>query len=318
MSEPTGGRMRVSAEEAMRRPEPSGLPCVLVRPPTTHAEPRRQAVTIAAVALGSVALVLATVGLGVSAALARDREPPTRQTPVRELTEAESRAIKQGSVALAAPTVEGRLGGLMSESWNGTSVPWRLARDGSLVLVTNAHVLHGAESARADITVRFASGQSRPARSVAVAADHGLDLGLIAVDASGLLEGTDFARMNPEHPDAWDDLSIGENVLAIGSPLGLPQTHTLGRISALRAGERFPSMSGRWIQVDATVLPGNSGGPLLSLRDGEWRWIGVVSALGPRGVGLAIFAGEIEGCEFKWTQGADPGIDRSPDPIRRR
>ena len=66
----------------------------------------------------------------------------------------------------------------------------------------------------------------------------------------------------------------GETVTALGSPLGLSFTATNGIISAIRSGEELgreigdTSMKGTWVQVDAALSPGNSGGPLIN-RKGE-------------------------------------------------
>lgn len=80
------------------------------------------------------------------------------------------------------------------------------------------------------------------------------------------------------------DPHVGDWVLAYGSPEGLQGTATVGIISALRSG---------WVQTDAQINHGNSGGPLV---DGEGRVIGITSlgfASGGSGLGFAVDAKEL-------------------------
>ena len=91
-------------------------------------------------------------------------------------------------------------------------------------------------------------------------------------------------------PAAWGDsdkLEVGDQVLAIGSPYGLSSTVTAGIISAKnRSGVMENSMYQDFLQTDAAVNPGNSGGPLVNLR-GE-----VV------GINTAIFGDRYQGISF--------------------
>jgi serine protease Do len=141
-------------------------------------------------------------------------------------------------------------------------------------IVTNAHVLGQA----AQITVRLADASEHAARLVG--ADPKTDIALLKVEATGL----------PVIPFGDSDrLEVGEPVMAIGNPFGLDQTVTTGIVSAK---ERFIG-SGPYddfIQTDASVNPGNSGGPLVDARG---SLVGINTAIfsesgGSVGIGFAI------------------------------
>src|SRR5207248_880215 len=74
-----------------------------------------------------------------------------------------------------------------------------------------------------------------------------------------------------------DGASVGDWVLAVGSPLGLDQTITAGIISSRPDLEAEALSSGRYLLTDASVNPGESGGPLVDL-DGEV--VGLTTAIG--------------------------------------
>ena len=151
--------------------------------------------------------------------------------------------------------------------------------DGSGDIVTNDHVVSGASSLR----VKFWNGQIYPAHVVGT--DPSTDLAVVKVSApSGLL-----------HPLALGDsggVSVGDPVVAIGSPFGLDETVTSGIVSALHRSITSPNnfaIAGA-IQTDAAINHGNSGGPLI---DAAGDVIGVNSQIqsdsgGNEGVGFAI------------------------------
>lgn len=127
-------------------------------------------------------------------------------------------------------------------------------------IVTNFHVVQEA----AQIVVRLSDGGERPARLVGT--DPKTDLALVKIDGGGL----------PTLPFGDSDrLEVGEPVLAIGAPFGLEQTVTNGIVSAK---ERFIGAGpyDDFIQTDASVNPGNSGGPLVDARG---ALVGINSAI---------------------------------------
>lgn len=121
-------------------------------------------------------------------------------------------------------------------------------------IVTNYHVVEGAE----DIQVNFVDGTI--VRAEVVGLDLDSDLAVIDVD--------DVASLVPVTFGSSDELVVGQQVLAIGSPFGQRWTMTAGIVSALdRAISGFNAgfSIGGVIQTDAPINPGNSGGPLLNL-----------------------------------------------------
>jgi putative serine protease PepD len=160
-------------------------------------------------------------------------------------------------------------------SGEGTGVV--LSSDG--LILTNNHVVAGAAEG-GDVQVTFNDGSTADARIVG--RDPVTDLAVIeAQGVSGLTEATLGSSA---------DLDPGEQVVAIGSPLGLQGTVTSGIVSALnrpvRTGDASSAESASTvidaIQTDAAINPGNSGGPLVNLR-GEV--VGINSAIATLGAG---------------------------------
>ena len=117
-------------------------------------------------------------------------------------------------------------------------------------ILTNAHVVQSAD----EITVRLTD--KREFKAKAIGADRRTDVALIKIEAAGLpfVKFGDPAR-----------LKVGEWVVAIGSPFGFDNTVTAGIVSA--KGRSLPQENFvPFIQTDAAVNPGNSGGPLFNLR----------------------------------------------------
>jgi serine protease Do len=144
-----------------------------------------------------------------------------------------------------------------------------LTEDG--FILTNQHVIEQAS----DIEVQLMDDRKFPAKIVG--RDVRTDLALLKIEATGL----------PPLPlGDSDKLEVGELVLAIGNPFGLEYSVSLGIVS--RKGRALGSSGAfdDYIQTDASVNPGNSGGPLLNMR-GEV--IGINTAVIPnRRVAFAI------------------------------
>ncbi|MGB9670081.1 MAG: DegQ family serine endoprotease [Halothiobacillaceae bacterium] len=118
------------------------------------------------------------------------------------------------------------------------------------IILTNAHVVKDAES----INVRLQDKREFPARVLGL--DERTDVAVLKIEASGL----PTVRIGDS-----DRLQVGEWVLAIGSPFGLDFTATQGIVSAI--GRNLPDENYvPFIQTDAAVNPGNSGGPLFNPR----------------------------------------------------
>jgi S1-C subfamily serine protease len=162
----------------------------------------------------------------------------------------------------------------------GTGFVW----DDSGHIVTNFHVIQGADGAR----VTLADQTTYDAKLVGWFADR--DLAVLRIEAPK-------AKLPPIALGASRELLVGQRVYAIGNPFGLDQSLTTGIISALnREIESFNNRTIRGvIQTDAAINPGNSGGPLL---DSAGRLIGVNTQIASpsgasAGIGFAIPVDEV-------------------------
>jgi serine protease Do len=138
--------------------------------------------------------------------------------------------------------------------------------------VTNNHVVQGATK----ITVVFDNGDEKPAHVIGT--DARTDLAVVKVDG---LTDMPFVKL------ATDEARVGDWVVAVGNPFGLGGTVTAGIVSA-RGRDIAGSAYGDFLQIDAAVNTGNSGGPAFNLK-GEV--IGVNTAIfSPNGgnVGIAF------------------------------
>ena len=139
-------------------------------------------------------------------------------------------------------------------------------------VLTNEHVIDGADR----ITVTMADG--RAFRAEVVGADPAIDVALLRVRADGRL---------PEAPlGNSDDLRVGEWVCAIGNPLGYVHSVTVGVVSFI-GRKLFDKSLDDYIQTDAAINFGNSGGPLINAA-GEV--VGINSAISSRAsnIGFAV------------------------------
>jgi serine protease Do len=138
-------------------------------------------------------------------------------------------------------------------------------------LVTNAHVVGDAER----IQVRLHDGRRFDARLVGL--DERVDLALLKIEAKGL----PVAQLGDSNRTR-----VGEFVLALGHPFGLEQTVSFGIVSRKGAPLQVAAPGFEFIQTDAAVNPGNSGGPLVNMA-GEV--VGVNSMAAVNGtIGFAI------------------------------
>ncbi|MBE0627050.1 MAG: Do family serine endopeptidase [Burkholderiales bacterium] len=142
-------------------------------------------------------------------------------------------------------------------------------------IVTNQHVVEAAD----EIEVALSDGKKLVAK--VVGSDPETDLAVLQVDAHNLPAIT---------LGEADDMKVGDVVLAIGNPLGVGQTVTMGIVSALhRTGLRINTFE-NFIQTDAAINQGNSGGALI---DASGKLVGINTAIlsqsgGSIGIGFAI------------------------------
>lgn len=149
--------------------------------------------------------------------------------------------------------------------------------DGKGHIVTNAHVVAGAEK----VSVTLQDGTRLPARIVGV--DERTDLAVLEVEPKGPVTWVEFGDSSK--------VRVGDKVIAVGNPFGLGGTVTAGIVSST-GRELGASPYDDFIQIDAPINRGNSGGPTFNL-DGEV--VGVNSIIvspsgGNIGIGFAISA----------------------------
>lgn len=137
-------------------------------------------------------------------------------------------------------------------------------------VVTNNHVIEGAD----EILVEFYSGEELPAKVIGT--DRNTDIALLKVDSDEPLEFVEFGNS--------DAARIGDWVMAMGNPLGQGFSVSAGIVS--QRGRALSGAYDDYIQTDAAINRGNSGGPLFNM-DGEV--IGVNTAiLSPNGGSIGI------------------------------
>lgn len=151
-------------------------------------------------------------------------------------------------------------------------------------ILTNNHVIAEAVTSNGNIEVTLNNGKKYAAK--VIGRDSSYDLAVLKIATTGLTA----LQLGDS-----DKVAVGDSVIAIGSPLGLSGTVTLGIISAkdraVTAGESGSSSSFiNALQTDAAINPGNSGGPLV---DSTGAVIGINSAIATLGTGFSSQSGSI-------------------------
>lgn len=223
--------------------------------------------TILRFALAGAIIFAAGIALGSSSLVARpvvrtaDAQPKPSQAPLTPEEQTVIRVARQ-----VTPTV---VSIIVPQYGSGTGVVIR--RDG--MILTNAHVVGTARS----VQVGLADG--RKVTGTVLGRDVGLDVAVVRIPISD----APVATLGNS-----DQLQVGQLAIAIGNPLGLERTVTTGVVSAVnRPGRNLGGET--FIQTDAAISPGNSGGPLV---DSRGNLIGINSAellgQGVSGLGFAI------------------------------
>jgi S1-C subfamily serine protease len=147
--------------------------------------------------------------------------------------------------------------------------------DAKGTILTNSHVVNGADR----VTVTLKDGRKFDGTVSGV--DEVTDLAVVKVDGSDL----PMSRLGNS-----DEVSVGDWAIAVGNPLGLDNTVTLGIVSTLNRSSAQLGMGNKrldFIQTDAAINPGNSGGPLLN-ENGEVIGINTAIRADANGIGFAI------------------------------
>jgi S1-C subfamily serine protease len=166
---------------------------------------------------------------------------------------------------------------LFKTSGSGSGVIYSKSTDGSALVLTNYHVVEGATSV--EIVVNDSTTYKTSLRGI----DTGRDLAVLSICCA------DFTALTLED---GDEIASGTEIVVMGYPLGLSGTATVSR--GIVSAVRYDSDADRWlIQTDASINPGSSGGPMLSLT-GEFVGITtskIVSSGGGvpvEGIGFAV------------------------------
>ncbi len=162
--------------------------------------------------------------------------------------------------------------------------------DRSGIILTNAHVVDQADK----VTVLLKDG--RTFQGQVQGADEVTDLAVVKIDGKDL----------PTAPlGDSNQVKVGDWAIAVGNPLGLDNTVTLGIVSTLQRSSAqvgIPDKRLDFIQTDAAINPGNSGGPLLNSQGDV---IGINTAIRPdaMGIGFAIPVNQAKGISSQLARG---------------
>lgn len=142
--------------------------------------------------------------------------------------------------------------------------------DEELLIATNNHVVSGAE----ELSVCFNDDVDQVYEAHAKGTDASNDLAIVAIKLSDIPEDV-LSTIKIAELGNSDELTVGEQVVAIGNALGYGQSVTSGYISALDREVQMDNMTATLIQTDAAINPGNSGGALFNMKG---QVIGINSA----------------------------------------
>ncbi len=257
---PSSAGASAASAEASAQPATSTANASAVE--STRATASRPATETAAPSFADVAQRLNPAVVSIEATLPAPE--PTRRGPGRP-----SRSDRGGPADPADPDA---FGGPAPRDRTRQGAGAGFLIDAQGHVLTNHHVVDGAQR----VTVALLDGRRFKARTVG--SDPETDVALLKVDAAGPLP---YAPLGNS-----DTLRVGEWVIAIGNPLAYDHTLTVGVVSFL-GRKLFDSALERYIQTDAAITFGNSGGPLLNARG---QVVGINTALSSRAasIGFAV------------------------------
>jgi S1-C subfamily serine protease len=243
---------------------------------------------LVAVVIGAILIATGAIDTGDTKTVVRSTgagTPATSVTPEGGQAGSEVNKIYRRvgpGVAFVQAKVDQGGTSLFGDSGSGTATGSGFALDKSGDILTNAHVVEGAQDG--DVTVRF--GKEDPVDAKVVGRDPSTDLAVLRIDPKK-------TKIRPLPLGNSDRVRVGDQAIAIGNPFGLENTVTTGIISAVQRSIDAPNgfSIDHVLQTDASINPGNSGGPLL---DGAGRVIGVNAQIatggsnGSVGIGFAI------------------------------
>ncbi len=204
------------------------------------------------------------VGLLAATAAGEPEAPSARKVSLEERIVAVSQAVTPSVVHINAVV-------RVNDRRNEVTGSGLIARADGLVL-TNQHVVDKA--VKVEVTV---PGRKRPYPAEIVGTDRQTDVAVLRIRADRPLPAANFGDVAT--------VRVGQWVLAIGNPYGLEGTVSLGIVSAKGRNLEVPGLLNDFIQTDAMIDRGSSGGPLVDL---EGRVVGLNSRGQGRGIGFTI------------------------------
>ncbi|CAM5783493.1 S1C family serine protease [Cellulomonas persica] len=290
----------VHAGPAQHQPQPN--PWAAGPQPTDPAAPAaperpKRRIWIPVTAAAASALVAAAATLGITSELDRGPAAPADSngsSSFAQLGQSSTDTVPVSGSSDDAPdwqavsaAVQASVVAIETTSSSGTALGSGVVIDDEGHIVTNNHVVAGAQDDQVEVTLT----DGRIFTADVVGTDPTTDLAVIKlVDPPSDLQ--------PAALGTSEGVRVGQAVMAVGNPLGLQSTVTTGIVSAIDRPVSTQDESGsettvtNAIQVDASVNPGNSGGPLF---DAQGRVIGINSSIattsqqsGSIGLGFAI------------------------------
>ncbi|MEK6284824.1 MAG: trypsin-like peptidase domain-containing protein [Acidobacteriota bacterium] len=250
-----------------------------IEPPVNHFDSRsksgyaRVIILLIAICCLSIGIAVGAIVSGIGRAKSEDNRLSISSAPIAP-------DVLSGAFARAARDVEPCVAHIRvweSEAYGREGTGSGVIVNPAGFILTNAHVVRRANKIR----VKLWDGVETDARVIGI--DTQTDLAVIKIESNKPLP---VARMGDS-----DKLTVGDWVLAIGSPFGLEQTVTAGIISAKdRVTDNGSNPFQQFLQTDAAINPGNSGGPLVNLA-GEVIGINTqiaTSTGGYNGIGFAL------------------------------
>lgn len=229
------------------------------------------------VAVSVVASLLAGAGAGYAVSEWNTPDQAATVNALENPSAPRAQAAPEGSVEQVAAAVLPAVVSIEVYSGNGVA-----EGSGSIIssdgyVLTNHHVIAGAANPQSEVRVILNDGTKHPATYVA--SDVNTDIGVLKIEG---VEGLPVMNFGDS-----DQLRVGQEVVAVGSPLGFSATVTSGIVSALNRPVRAAQGAGEsslmdGIQTDAAINPGNSGGPLVDMQG---NLIGMNSVIASLSVG---------------------------------
>jgi putative serine protease PepD len=249
--------------------------------PPVPPEPRRVLLS-RAVVMGLLATLLAgLVGGVVGSTLVDNGNDPASQSPaaIPRLPRSSGGPVRSGTGDLSDVAAR------VLPSVVSVEVDRGFGRAGGsgFVLDPNGHILTNNHVVASGGSIAVVLQSGRRVKATLVGRDARTDLAVLKVTQTTGLEPLQLGRSA--------DVAVGDQVLAVGSPLGLSGTVTAGIVSALNREVRLGSQRGTALQTDAPINPGNSGGPLVNARGeviGVNTAIATLGSQGSIGIGFAI------------------------------